>query len=43
MTENGISVRVSRFPLANQIWLGVLMMLTGMALVFVFDPVAGVD
>jgi cytochrome c-type biogenesis protein CcmF len=41
MTQDGISVRVSRFPLANQIWLGVGMMLLGMTLVFVFDPASG--
>lgn len=41
MTNDGMSVRVSRFPLANQIWIGVLLMIVGMSLVFVFDPVAG--
>jgi cytochrome c-type biogenesis protein CcmF len=41
MTNNGVSVQVSRYPLANQIWLGVALMVLGMALVFVFDPASG--
>lgn len=42
MTNDGLSVRVSRFPLANQIWFGVALMIAGMTLVFTFDPAAGV-
>ncbi|MFD1632170.1 cytochrome c biogenesis protein CcsA [Haloplanus ruber] len=37
----GLSIEVSRYPLANQMWFGVLTMLVGMCLLFVFDPAAG--
>jgi cytochrome c-type biogenesis protein CcmF len=40
-TAGGLSIEISRYPLANQIWFGVAVMLVGMALVFLFDPVSG--
>jgi cytochrome c-type biogenesis protein CcmF len=42
MSSTGVSIRVSRFPLANQIWFGVLTMLVGMTALFIFDPASGV-
>ncbi len=36
-TAGGLSIEISRYPLANQIWFGVAVMLVGMGLVFLFD------